>query len=409
MILVHVTSVPATLWAFFCGQIGFLKQRGFEVHACSSPGEYLRRFAEREQIPVHAVEMSRRITPFRDLVSLGRLWRRLRKLRPQIVHAHTPKAGLLGMLAARLAGVPVRVYTIHGLPLMTARGIKLSIHRWTEKLSCRLSHQVFCVSPSIREVTLAEGLCPADKVKVLLAGSCNGVDCENRFNPTRIPEQTRRELRASLGICPSAPVIGFVGRVVRDKGVVELTAAWQRLREEFPKSHLVLVGPFEARDPLPPQTEIALRRDRRVHLVGMVSDTSPLLSIVDVCVLPSYREGLPNVPLEASAMQIPVVATRIPGCVDAVRDGTTGTLVPPYDVPALVEAIARYLKDPELRQRHGRAGRQWVLRDFQPEAIWKALCREYERLLRENGRPMPVPGRTDAQPEPYLKDKRMAA
>ncbi|MGQ9574464.1 MAG: glycosyltransferase family 4 protein [Thermoguttaceae bacterium] len=389
--LIHIAGVPDTLWAFFGGQIAFMQRQGFEVHACTSPGEYCERFAARETIPVHPVMIRRYISPWQDLLALGRLWRLLRRLRPQIVHAHTPKAGLLGMLAAWLARVPVRIYTIHGLRLMTAAGFKRRVLRAAERLSCRLAHCVLCVGPSIRQVAVSEGLCPGAKAQVLLGGSCNGVDARRRFNPARITPQVRSALRAALGIPESALVIGFVGRVVRDKGIVELAAAWQRLRGDFPEAHLALVGPLEPEDPVPTQTLDRLRSDPRVHLAGMVPDASAYYAILDVCVLPSYREGLPYAPLEAAAMELPVVATRIAGCVDAVCEGLTGSLVPPGDVPALAAAIGRYLSDPALRRRHGRAGRQRVLRDFQPQALWEALCRQYEHLLREKGLPLPQP------------------
>ena len=290
------------------------------------------------------------------------------------------------MLAARLAGVPVCVHTIHGLPLLTARGVKRWILRWAERLTCRLADQVFCVSRSIREIAVREGLCPAKKVKVLLNGSSNGIDCQRRFNPARTGQHERTSLLASLGIPPGAPVIGFVGRVVRDKGIAELAQAWTRLRAEFPTAHLVIVGPWEPQDPIPPDAENVLRRDGRVHLVDRVADTSRYYSILDVCVLPTYREGLPYAPLEAAAMEIPVVATRIAGCVDAVQDGITATLVPPGDAPALAEAVRRYLEDRGLCQRHGRAGRDWVRRTFPPQAIWEALYQEYSWLLRGKGR-----------------------
>jgi glycosyltransferase involved in cell wall biosynthesis len=191
-------------------------------------------------------------------------------------------------------------------------------------------------------------------------------------------------LRARLGISPDAAVLGFVGRLVRDKGIAELAAAWGMLRDEFPGAHLVLVGPEEPQDPVPPGTMELLRQDPRVHLVGP-ADSAPWYAAMDVLLFPSYREGFPNVPLEAAAMGLPVVATRIPGCVDAVADGETGTLVPPRDAGALAGAVRPYLASPALRSQHGRRGRERALRDFGQEAIWAALHAEYLRLLRERG------------------------
>jgi glycosyltransferase involved in cell wall biosynthesis len=349
-------------------------------------------FALREGATAHAVNMPRRITPLRDLAALWRLYRALRTIRPHVVHAHTPKGGLLGTLAAWLARVPVRIYTIHGLPMMTARGCKRLLMRWTERISCWCATQVLAVSDSIGEVAVAERLCPRAKLAVLLRGSINGVDAAGRLDPQKWGPKYRQAVCQRHGIPEDALVAGFVGRIVRDKGMRELAQAWQTLRVRFPTLHLLLVGGFEPQDPVPRDADVLLRNDPRVHLAGEVevADIPPYYTAMDVCVLPSYREGLPTVPLEAAAMRVPVVATRIPGCVDAVADGETGTLVDVYDAAALAEAVARYLADPQLRRAHGEAGRQRVLQDFRPATIWKAMYQQYVSLLRERGLPASV-------------------
>jgi len=388
--LVHITTAPPALWAFFRGQIGYMSARGLEVEAVSSPGAKLQRFADREAIPVHAVAMPRSVTPLRDVVAMAELWWLLRRLCPQILHAHTPKGGLLGMICGWLARVPVRIYRIAGLPLLTATGYKATLLRWSEKVACRLSHQVLCVSPSIREIAIEKGLCPAGKIKVLLNGSSNGVDAQGRFNPARTGRQRSLQLRREWGIPEEAPVIGFAGRLVRDKGITELVEAWQALRGKYPQLHLLVIGDWEPQDPVPEAARAALEADERVKLTGEIDNIEEAYTIMDILALPTYREGLPNVPLEAAAMQLPVVASAVPGCVDAVADGVTGTLVPVRDAAALTAALQRYLDDPELRRRHGQAGRERVLRDFCPEELWAALYGEYERLLHEKGMRMPA-------------------
>jgi glycosyltransferase involved in cell wall biosynthesis len=197
---------------------------------------------------------------------------------------------------------------------------------------------VFCVSHSIREVVVSQKLCPATKVKVLLRGSINGVDAVNRFNKANVSETNRQELCSQYGIPLDALVVGFVGRIVRDKGIAELVSAWKTLCKEFPKLHLLMVGEFEPQDPVSPEVKHSLNHDSRIHMTGMTWNTPQLYAAMDVLVLPTYREGFPVVPLEAAAMQLPIVATRIPGCIDAVQDGVTGTLVPPRNAEALVEA-----------------------------------------------------------------------
>ena len=387
--LLHVTTVPMSL-IFFRGQVGYMKSRGFQIQALSSPGPELAEFGAREGVATHAVSMPRQLTPLRDLFAVARIWRRVRRVRPDIVHAHTPKGGLLGMIAAFLARVPVRIYHVRGLPFMTAAGWRRRLLRATERVSCRLAHQVLCVSHSLREVAVEEKLCAPDKIKVLAGGSGNGVDAGGRFNPENSDPGSRRERREAYDIPASATVVGFVGRLVRDKGVVELVAAWRRLREQHPEAHLLVVGPFEERDPVPGDVAESLRSDPRVHLSGMQRDLPPLYAAMDLVVLPTYREGFPNVPLEAAAMALPVVATRIPGCVDAVADGVTGTLVPPRDADALEAAIKSYLADGGLRRRHGEAGRARVLREFRQEVIWQELYKDYCRLLADRGVALPA-------------------
>lgn len=390
--LVHITTVPQSLW-FLTGQVTYMKVRGLAIQAISSPGPLLQRFAEQEEIPTHAVPMARAITPWQDLRAVAEIWRLLRRIRPDIVHTHTPKGGLLGMLAAWLARVPVRVYHMRGLPHLTARGLRRLLLRTSEAVSCRLAHRVFCVSRSIRDVAVNERLCPAERVHVLGQGSGNGVDATHRFNPDRAAVDARRTTRLHYDLPDDALVIGFIGRVVRSKGVVELAEAWESIRDRFPHAYLLLIGPTEAEDPVPPELLARLQKDPHVRLAGEQWNTPPLYCAMDLLALPTYREGFPNVLLEAGAMRLPVVATRVPGCVDAVIDGVTGTLVPPYEPAPLAAALMRYLDQPELRTRHGAAGRDRVLRAFQPAQLWASLHAEYRGLLARR-----TNGRTEARP-----------
>jgi len=390
--LVHITTVPDT-FHFLRGQIGFFKARGFDVVGISSPGPLQQLVIDREQISFHSVRMHRRVTPFRDLGAVWRLYRLLKRIRPHIVHSHTPKAGLLGMISAWLAHVPVRIYHMRGLPMTTATGFKRRMLNATERIACKLAQRVLCVSNSIREIAIGEDLCPAGKIKMLASGSSNGVDSMERFNPDRIAKSEVQRLRSEFGIGGSDSVIGYVGRIVRDKGLVELAEAWRRLRDKFPKLHLVIVGYFEPQDPLPSDIKQFLSSDPKVHITGFVDDTAPYYKLMSMLVLPSYREGFPNAPLEASAMGLPVIATQVPGCVDAVSDGKTGTLVPAKDSGQLAWAVERYLNDIELRRDHGKEGRERVLCEFRRESIWEGMYQTYTSMLQAKGIALPILGK----------------
>jgi glycosyltransferase involved in cell wall biosynthesis len=357
-----------------------MRDWGIETHVLSSPGDELDSFAAREGAHAHGVPMERRITPIRDLLAVFGICRVMRSVRPRIVHAHTPKAGVLAMVAARLVRIPVRVYHLHGLRFMTAEGFPRLLLRWTDKISCLLAHRVLCVSHSVRKVAVQEGICSAEKIRVLLGGSINGIDVQ-RFQPA--DARTRAAGRAALGIPLDAFVVGFIGRIVRGKGIVELAAAWQMLRERFADLRLLIIGPVEPQDPVPAEVLAALRSDPRVTMRDLDWDTPPLYAAMDLLALPSYREGFPVTPLEAAAMGLPVIATQTLGCIDAVVDGVTGTLIPPRDVSALVDAIARYRTDAQLTREHGEAGRARVSKDFRQEAIWNAMREEYFALVAE--------------------------
>lgn len=378
--LVHVTTVAGTL-GFLKGHIGHLRGRGCDVTVVASPGPELDDFGADAGVRVAGVPMARSITPLADLVSIARLWKLFRDLRPEVVHAHTPKGGLLALIAAALAGVPARFYTVHGLPLETAAGWKRMLLRWTERVSCGLAHRVHPVSESLARLVRRERLCPNRRIFTLPPGTIGGVDAERRFLPGSWSVRQSIALRRRLGIPPLAPVVGFVGRLVRDKGVHDLVDAWNRLRPEWPGAHLIIAGRFETRDPVSAKTTEALKSDSRIHLLGPVNEMPQVYAAMDVLALPTYREGFPQTPLEAAAMEVPVVATRVTGCVDAVIPGVTGALVAPGDPAALKEALAAYLGDPRLRRCHGEAARRRALEEFAPRKFWRAMEGEYRLRL----------------------------
>ncbi|HVS02851.1 MAG TPA: glycosyltransferase family 4 protein, partial [Thermoanaerobaculia bacterium] len=334
--------------------------------------------AEREGVAVAAVPFARQIRPLADLRALWVLAALVRRFRPAVVSAGTPKAGLLGIVAARLHSVPVRVYTVRGLRLETATGLERRLLTALERLAAASASHVVCVGESLRRRYLQLGFAEAAKTRVLLDGSSNGVDVE-RFRPARPGEAA--ELRRGLGIDEAAAVVGFVGRFTRDKGVEDLVAAFfDHVVSRLGEARLLLVGDYESGDPV---AAVVRRRleDPRVVRAGFAADTAPFYRAMDVLAFPSYREGFPNAPLEAAASGVAVVGYAATGTVDAVVDGATGLLVPVGDRQRLAAAILGYLEDTARRRRHGEAGRERVEGHFPSQRLWQAWSELYRNTL----------------------------
>jgi glycosyltransferase involved in cell wall biosynthesis len=380
--LLQIVTGPKPL-LFVEGQLRLMLARGFEVHvACTAADAKLRTFCAEQGCHWYEVPISRAIAPGSDLRSILRLLRLIRQIRPTVVEAHQSKAGLVGMLAAKLAGVPVRIYINHGTAFASAHGLGRALIKQGERLTCAAATAVRFVSPSLRSLFVAEGCCAETKIRPVVLSIC-GVDAERRFNPERVAACQGPTVRERYGIPPDAPVLGFVGRLIRIKGIETLNAAWRILRDRFPMSHMIMVGDYDDRAPVPPAIRQSLSDDPRVHRETFTNAVASYYAAMDVLVLPSHHEGLGMVLLEANAMNVPTVGSRIPGTVDAIQDGVTGTLVEPRDTPGFVGAITAYFEDPELRRRHGQSGREWVLKEFRPEDVWEAIHQDYLDILRQ--------------------------
>jgi len=367
---------------FLQGQPEYFQNSGFDVTVLrpeKRSGEW--EVPRPDGVRVLEVPMEREISPVRDIRSICHLWGILRTLRPTVTNVGTPKAGLLGGCAAWLNRVPCRFYTLHGLRFETTTGLRRKLLILAERLACRFAHRVVCVSHSVREKAIASGLVDRERALIFGAGSCNGVDVA-RFAPTQQRIWRAAELRRQFGIPADAPVALFVGRLTCDKGIAELIEAFLQLENRIPNLRLLLVGSFEDGDPLPEDIRRRLETHDRVILAGPVNDTAPYYAMADVLVLPSHREGLPTVVLEAHAAGKPVIGATATGIVDLLVDGETGLLFPVGDVSSLANAIARLIEDKALARKLADAGRDQVKRKFRQELIWAALRREYLKVLQ---------------------------
>jgi glycosyltransferase involved in cell wall biosynthesis len=381
--LCYVITSPLTS-RFLRGQLRYMQSHNYEVTLISAPGADLAWFKQTEDIEIITVPMEREIHLFRDIRALFQLYCVFRAIRPHIVNAGTPKAGLLALVAAFFARVPVRIYTVRGLRLETATGIKRRILSLTERVASACAQRVIAVSRSLADEYLKLGLTAEAKLQVLAGGSSNGVKPSD-FEPTPSRRTHAVELRDRLGIAHSEPVIGFVGRLTRDKGIEDLVQAFLQLSHTLPQSWLILVGGVEKDDTLDEATLDMVRKHPRIVSTGFVQDAAIYYHMMNVLAFPSYREGFPNAVLEAQAAGIPVVGYRATGVVDAIADGITGRLVPMGASEDLAQALGEYLSCPELAVRHGAWGRHRVEHEFSNERVWNALLEEYRELSEKMG------------------------
>jgi glycosyltransferase involved in cell wall biosynthesis len=375
------------------GRLRALRDAGFDVTVVSSPGELLTRTAALEGAQSVAIPIQRGIAPVADLISLVRLWLLIGRLRPDMVEFSTPKAGLLGTLAAWLRRVPQRVYMLRGLKLEATSGLKRRVLLAAERLAARCAHVVLCNSHSLRDEALALGIGNASRLRLLGEGSSNGVDTHH-FSPGR--SMVRVRFRLPL----QAKVVGFVGRLTRDKGLPELIDAFDQILQREPEAHLFLVGWFDnGEDELPASVRERISAHPRIHRTGYVSDPLPFYRAMDVMVLPTWREGFPNVVLEAAATGIPVVTTLSTGSRDSVVPEVTGLLIPPGYPEAITEAVCKLLADPERARRMGAAARAWVLKHYVDEHVMRLTSSFYKSLLASpvNNDPISDPAQSYAQ------------
>jgi glycosyltransferase involved in cell wall biosynthesis len=324
-----------------------------------------------------------------DALSLVTLTRALRRLQPDIVNAGTTKAGLLGMLAARAVSVPIRIYLLRGLRLETASGLMRQILGVTELIASACAHDVTCVSPSLMQLSVGGGFIPARKACVIASGSSNGVDTE-RFRRTPELRAHGAALLGELGIAPNDQVVGFVGRLARDKGITELLDAFDVIRAEIPSAKLVLLGGDLADEVGEPELVARVRATPNVVATGIIADLAPYYARIDVLAAPTYREGFPNVLIEAASAEVPVVAFRSTGVVDAVVDGETGVLVPQGDSVGLARGVLGYLRSVDRAAAHGRYARERAEKLYERRLVWTAWLEAYRARLARLGLPLPT-------------------
>ena len=379
--LIRITTVPGSMGGLLRGQLKFMSQY-YDILGVSSmgPQNFLEKVGEDQGVEIYPVEMTRQITLVKDLKAVWKLYKLFRREKPFIVHTHTPKAGTLGMFAAKLAGVPHRLHTIAGLPLVEATGFKRFVLNTVERITYSCATKVYPNSYGLIDIVLENRFAKREKLKVIANGSSNGINTQH-FDPSIYNQDTNNELREKYKIPLTNFVFVFAGRMVKDKGINELVSAFIKLNKQYTNTTLLLVGDMEKTlDPLLPETEHQMETNKNIVLTGWQTDVRPFYAISNALAFPSYREGFPNVVMQASAMGMPSIVSDINGCNEIIEHYKNGVIIPTKDEEALFEAMKYLLDNPTETSKMAANSRENIVANYEQEVVWNALLEEYKQL-----------------------------
>jgi glycosyltransferase involved in cell wall biosynthesis len=377
--LVRITTVPESLKTLLKGQLKFMSNNGFDVIGVSSKGQTLLEVKDQEEVDIFNVEMSRKITPLEDLVALWKLYSFFKYYKPLIVHTHTPKAGTIGMIAAKLAGIQIRLHTVAGLPLLELTGFKRRILNIVEKFTYACATKVYPNSFGLSRIIQKCEFCSSEKLKVIANGSSNGINTEY-FDPHLFSKDS--DFKEKLGIKSNNFVFIFVGRLVGDKGINELVRAFDIFQINHQNCNLLLVGDYETHlDPLEQETLKIIETNNNIIAVGFQSDVRPFFAISDCLVFPSYREGFPNVVMQAGAMGLPCIVTNINGCNEIIQDSLNGYIIPVKNIRAIVDKMSEIFVDKLCYEKLQKNARGMITSRYEQKVVWEAIKNEYDDLL----------------------------
>lgn len=374
--LIRISTIPSSMESFLKGQLCFLSDF-FEIVAVSSPGEKLEIIRQREGVKTIALPMQRHISLWKDLVSLVRMILLFAKEKPYIIHSMTPKAGLISMLAGWITRVPVRMHTFTGLVFPTATGGMQKLLITMDRITCFCATHINPEGEGVKR-DLERYHITKKPLFVIANGNVGGIDLIHFDRTPAVEEEAiRYQVAGCFTFC-------FVGRLVRDKGINELIHVFIRLYQENTKIRLLLVGPFEKDlDPLLPEVEEQILHHPGINFVGWQPDVRSFLAASDAFVFPSYREGFPNVVMQAGAMGLASIVTDINGCNEIIVDGKNGVIIPSKDEEALYQAMKDFIAHPEKVKQMAANARPMIASRYEQRMIWEALLEEYRRICKE--------------------------
>lgn len=370
--ILHVVNIYFVIPFFIGGQFKYFSKKGFKMHVACSESEYLDDYAKEQGFEYLVTPVNRSFSYKEDIKSIKNIIRFIKEKKIGIIVGHTPKGALLAMIAGWLARVPKRIYFRHGLVYETSHGIKRFVLMTVDRIASLCATKIVCVSPSVLEGSIKDKLAPARKQIILGKGTCSGIDTQGKFNPQNINIKKLEDMKQKWGIKKDDWVIGYSGRLVKDKGIIELIEAFKNL-QHIKNLKLLLVGMFEKRDSLPINIQQEIKNSPNIIWTDFQNqDMEYFYAMMDVYVLASYREGFPTGVLEAQSMEIPVITTKVTGCQDSIVDGETGYLVnnDPHDIELAVNKVYNGSID-------GKKGRAWVVDNFDNLLVWKEIEKLY--------------------------------
>lgn len=377
--LIRITTVPISIEKLLENQPKHFS-KFFDITIVSSDKSELEKLGKKQGVKTFCLPLTRKITPFKDIIAILKLYFFLKREKPKIVHSHTPKAGFVGMTASFFAGVPIRMHTVAGLPLMERKFIKKKVLIFIEKLTYLFASNVYSNSKKLMEYILSKKFCSERKIKTLANGSSNGID--TKYFSDNISLKNKNKLLNTLEILKNDFVFCYVGRVVKDKGINELVSAFNELNLKSRNCKLIIVGKIENEtNPVSKSTMGIIKKNKNILLTGFKNDVRPYLSIGNCFVFPSYREGFPNVLMQAGAMDLPCIATNINGCNEIIQDNINGFLIPPKNIDALVKAMQKIM-DKKLIIKLSKNCRLMVKEKYDQKFFWKKLLIEYNNLIK---------------------------
>ena len=377
--LIRITTVPISIEKLLENQPKHFS-KFFDITIVSSDKSELEKLGKKQGVKTFCLPLTRKITPFKDIIAILKLYFFLKREKPKIVHSHTPKAGFVGMTASFFAGVPIRMHTVAGLPLMERKFIKKKVLIFIEKLTYLFASNVYSNSKKLMEYILSKKFCSERKIKTLANGSSNGID--TKYFSDNISLKNKNKLLNTLEILKNDFVFCYVGRVVKDKGINELVSAFNELNLKSRNCKLIIVGKIENEtNPVSKSTMGIIKKNKNILLTGFKNDVRPYLSIGNCFVFPSYREGFPNVLMQAGAMDLPCIATNINGCNEIIQDNINGFLIPPKNIDALVKAMKKIMNK-KLIIKLSKNCRLMIKEKYDQKFFWKKLLIEYNNLIK---------------------------